>query len=116
MNPHQHVVRLAARYGLLSNILPVASFSRARTVRDDGVVYSTTSVEDQARDDVAFEDAIALLAHLARHAFDLVLLDGHHEADYLRKEIDLIGPMMKPGAIAVLDDVDQYWADLQKVY
>ncbi|MFN3231046.1 MAG: class I SAM-dependent methyltransferase [Alphaproteobacteria bacterium] len=115
--PHRYVSKLAEDYGLLSTILPIASFSWERNAGD----FETTKPDqldiENPYDDLAFDNALPLLTRCtAPHSFGVALIDGFHEADYLENELTMIRPLLTDGAIVILDDVNDAWADLKALY
>ena len=40
---------------------------------------------------------------------DLCLIDSNHDADHVKKEIELYTPHFKKGTILVFDDINSYW-------
>jgi hypothetical protein len=53
---------------------------------------------------------------VAGKVFDVALLDGNHEGEYLRREISKIVRILKLGGLIVLDDVDAHWIEIQEVF
>ena len=48
--------------------------------------------------------------------FDVVMIDGNHEPDYLRREVATIAQLLDPGGVLALDDVDTWWRELAAVF
>jgi len=86
-HPQDHVLALLTEFGL-----------QHRTV-----VISGYTLEGSANK-AAGEDTLGNLANLGAR-FGLALIDGNHDADYLRRELDVLVRMLDEGALLVLDDV-----------
>jgi hypothetical protein len=44
------------------------------------------------------------------------MLDGNHQADYLRQEIEIALELLKEGGTIYLDDIDEGWPELVEVF
>lgn len=113
--PHDLVTGLMTRYSLEANWLPITGFTLARTaVRD---------VLNRRNGPTAFASyhgfsATFSLRNLRRLGlkFDFVLIDGNHNAGYLKREIDVLAELVRPGGLLFLDDVDEYWEGVVEVF
>jgi len=123
--PDRVALRLLDRFGLTSNNIVITGFSREKSVRDDGLVCGphpayTAPVEAVATalaTDAACESVLPNLARLLEGRFDLVMLDGNHDADYLREELRDVARLLREGGLLVLDDVDGgVWEDIAAVF
>jgi hypothetical protein len=123
--PGRVALRLLERFGLTHNNLVISGFSREKSMRDDGLVCGphpayTVDVEAAAAalaTDAACEDVVPNLARLLPGRFDVVMLDGNHEAAYLREELRDVGRLLRGGGLLVLDDVDGgVWEDIVAVF
>ena len=64
----------------------------------------------------ACEETLKNLNVFCPQAFDLILMDGNHEAGYLENEIKTALPMLRPGGFLILDDVSWYWNEIAKKF
>lgn len=115
-SPQDLVVGLMNRYGLESNWMPVTAFSlEPSRVRD---------LTNRKRSATAFasyhgQSAAEGLMNLHRLGcrFDFVLIDGNHNAAYLRRELGAVSKIVRPGALIFLDDVDKKnWKGVHTVF
>ena len=44
------------------------------------------------------------------------MLDGNHEPEYLRAELDALIPLMTDDGVLFLDDCDPYWPEIRAVF
>jgi predicted O-methyltransferase YrrM len=48
--------------------------------------------------------------------FDFAVMDGNHDATYLRKETEIVMSILRPGGVLILDDLDDNWAGIKAEY
>ena len=53
---------------------------------------------------------------IAPGAFDFFLIDGAHEGNYLKREIETADKLLKSGGLLILDDINSYWDEIQEAY
>ncbi len=116
VNPQSHVLALLSKCGLQSNSLVLAGYSGNKSISNDGVVFGTYDPAKEFLSEAAAEECLKNLAQLCPASFDVIFLDGNHEADYLLSEIKSILPLLRPRGYVVLDDVDSYWAEIRDVF
>jgi predicted O-methyltransferase YrrM len=61
------------------------------------------------------ENSLTFLPTCFPTDFDLIHVDGCHDAGHIEKEMELIEPLRKPNAVLVVDDIDGAAAGLTKV-
>lgn len=120
-DPQRHALALLDRFGLQANSLVITGFSGAKSPRDDGLDWADAGgarLPDAATaDDAACEQVVPNLARLLEGRFDVVLLDGNHDGDYLREELDHVARLLKPGGVVILDDVvEGFWQSIADVF
>lgn len=115
-NPQAHVSALLAACGLQRNTMIIAGYSGQKSISNDGVVFDEYDPRIEFLKESACEESLRNLSILCRHTFDLVLMDGNHEASYLVNEIQTALKLLKLGGFVILDDVDTAWAEIQDVF
>jgi predicted O-methyltransferase YrrM len=115
-NPQAHVAALLTACGLQANAMIIAGYSGRKSISNDGVVYAGYDPQQEFPKECACEESLRNLGKLCPRAFDLVLMDGNHEAAYLVTEIQAVLPLMKPGGFLVLDDVTAAWEEIREVF
>jgi hypothetical protein len=123
-NPQQHVLRLLTRFGLQSNSLVITGYSEARNPRDDGLdwqdrdsVLGLEAAVTAMDQDAACEQVVPNLARLLPGRLSVVLLDGNHDGEYLRTELDHVARLLRPGGMVILDDVvERFWQSIADVF
>ena len=114
-SPRDLVTGLMTRYGLTGNWVPVTGFTLERTA-----VFDILNRRGGATEHASFYgfSAIQVLRNLARLGgrFDFVLIDGNHSGGYLRREIEQLSRLVRPGGLLFLDDVDENWEGVTQVF
>jgi Methyltransferase domain len=116
MSPQDHVLALLSHFRLQYRAIVVAGYSGRKSVSNDGVVFGEYDPAQHFPREAACENVIANLVSLFGRCIDIAVVDGNHEALYLRHEIHEIARALRPGGVLVLDDVDNAWAELRQVY
>jgi SAM-dependent methyltransferase len=124
--PGQATLRLLDRFGLTANSLLVTGFTLARNLRDEGYVFSEdaplTAISPDAaatalREDAACEQVLPNLARLLPGRFDVAVLDGSHDGDYLREELRHVDVALRPGGLLVIDDIHTtFWGGVRAAF
>src|SRR5262249_3216691 len=117
--PEQYVYQLLQTFGLTANSVVIAGYSGSATVRDDGAlsVRSLAFRTDATGVDPACERVLANLARLIGSRVDAVVLDGNHDPEYLRGELEEAARLLRPGGLCVLDDVSEgVWQGIADVF
>lgn len=115
-NPQGHVSALVSACGLQSNVLIIAGYSGRKSISNDGTVFDGYDPAKEFINESACEETVRNLVQLAPKSFDLVFLDGNHEAAYLLNELKQLLPLMRNGCFVVLDDVDAAWVEIRNVF
>jgi hypothetical protein len=106
-NPQGHVLALLDHFGLQRHNLVICAYSLDRRANETkvGVVP----------DEPAAENALESLARLGQR-FDVAMLDGNHNGGYVRRELEVLVPMLSPGALVILDDVSDHFPDVRDLF
>jgi hypothetical protein len=115
-NPQSHVTALLSACGLSRNSIVLAAYSGAKSISNDGVVFESYNPEAEFQNETSCEMALANLSKICPGVVDVAMLDGNHEACYLIEELKQLRPLLKGGALLILDDVNQAWAEIQAVF
>src|SRR5438270_9107261 len=106
-NPQSHAVALLDHLGLLERNLMITGYTLERS--DEAVTDSGYAAG------VGPENVLAALFEFAGPSFDLALIDGSHEEQYLAREIAAVRRLLRDDGIVVFDDVKE-WAGVAKVF
>lgn len=115
-NPQSHVAELLQACGITKSVVLLAGFSGLKSISNDGVVFDDYDPLANYESEAAIEGAVKSLAKVCRGSFRFALIDGNHEAEYLRAEIAELLPLLADGAIIAIDDADDAWPELKAVY
>ena len=113
--PHDLVTGLMTRYGLAGNWVPVTGYTLDRTAVFDILNRRGGSTRFSSYHGFSATDVLNNLARLGSR-FDFALIDGNHNGAYLRREIDVLARLLRPGGDLWLDDVDENWEDVTAVF
>jgi hypothetical protein len=112
--PDQYVHMLLRAYGLSANSIVISGYSGDANIRNDGFI--PTGGVEPASTDAACEQVLRNLARLLPSRVDVVVLDGNHDAEYLRGELEQVATLLRPGGLLVLDDVSVHWQEIAAVF
>jgi predicted O-methyltransferase YrrM len=103
-SPQDHVLAVLSHFGLQEISLVVSGYTLEKSTGADG--------------DGTGASCERVLESLARMGlrFELALIDGNHDATYLRNEIEVLLPLMTPGGLLVLDDVSRHHPAVRLVH
>lgn len=115
--PSEHALELLRHFGLHDRVLFVNGFSLHQNLGNDGFDRYDDQIDPFAELDevAAAEQVLPALCTLAAGHFDLVVLDGNHDAEYLRAELEPVAALLRPGGLLVLDDVSSgLWREIRR--
>ena len=107
-HPQGAAVALLSHFGLQRNNVVVCGYSLERAEAHT-VLGSFASAEP------AGEETLVSLERLGVY-FDLVLIDGNHDAAYLRRELEALVRLTGEGALLALDDVSHVYKDVRRLF
>lgn len=115
-HPQDVVIDLLEHFGMHDRHLLVCGYSLEKSLSNDGVVTYTgyDPSREFANEQAPDNTLLGLLGAGLR--FDVALIDGNHEPDYLRREVAAISQLLRPGGVLALDDVDRWWRELAAVF
>lgn len=109
------VVGLLNKFGLQDNCLILTGYSLEMNSYYDAPSDNnpTTNFFDRG---MSCAQKLKRLAMIAPAIFDFFLIDGNHEGDYLKREIETADKLLKSSGLLFLDDINSYWSELQENY
>lgn len=115
-NPQGYVMKLLQRCGLERSVIAIAGYSIEKNISNDGDVFEGYDPVQKFAQEAACEHILINLVPFFSKRFDVVCLDGNHDAKYLRREIQRIVPLVKDGGWIILDDVDWPWEEIRATF
>ena len=103
-NPAEQALALLGHFGLTEANVVITGYTLEQNLGDERESDPVASFESQRRP----EHVLRNLASRAGVPFGLVFMDGNHYGPYVAREIDQIKPLLAPGALIVIDDVDEW--------
>jgi hypothetical protein len=99
-----------------SNII-LTGFTLENNLPNDGGTLYFPGNEDKLDNQNAYTSTNILvnLVKMGIH-FNLVLIDGNHDGNYLKREIELIDQLLCKNGILAIDDVNQEWKEVNFVF
>jgi hypothetical protein len=111
-NPQGHVMAVLGRFGLLANSVVVPGYTLEQNFGDDW----SDDLEQRYLAEAACDQVLANLARMSAGAFDLAVLDGNHDGDYLERELTAVRRLLRDDSIVVFDDIGPYWPGVAEVF
>jgi hypothetical protein len=115
-SPQDHVLALLSHFNLQSHAIVIAGYSVEKSISNEGVIIKGYDPSEHFGQEVACESVITNLTTIFRSFVDVALIDGNHEASYLRREISELTQALRAGGLLILDDVDNWYEELKEVY
>lgn len=109
------VVGLLNRFGLQDNSLILTGYSLEMNSYYEPLSDSNLKLNFFDRG-LSCAQQLKGLQMTSPASFDFFFIDGNHEEDYLRREIDSADKLLKSGGLLILDDANSYWGGIQKTY
>ena len=106
-DPQAHALALLDHFQLLSSNLSITGYTLERT--DEALT------EAGYLGSIACENVLPALHELLGESFDLVLIDGNHDRDYLAREIAAIRSLLADNGLLVFDDAKD-WPSVAEVF
>ncbi|MFC2102921.1 hypothetical protein ACFLSS_00665 [Bacteroidota bacterium] len=116
-NPMKYVNYLLNQFGFQKNSIILTGYSLEKNISNDGnPLYflksdNTLNSESGYCSSSILENLIKIDAN-----FNFALIDGNHEGNYLRREIELINKLLDKDGFLVIDDVNQNWEEVELVF
>lgn len=110
------VLALLNYFGLEDRVAILTGYSLEKNVSNQGEIFVGYDPVANWENERSCTHQLDLLNALARGGFDLCLLDGNHDGDYLQRELDRVRQLLRPGGLLVLDDVATAWPEIQSVF
>jgi hypothetical protein len=112
-NTQTYTLALLTRFGLQHNSLLICGYSLEKVPGNDGI--KSADYEPLTAFEVACENTLTSLDRLGAR-FSVVVMDGHHDASYLRRELRLVQAMLEEGGLLFLDDVSAVWKGIRELF
>ena len=114
-HPQRVVCDLLAHFGLSERHLLICGYSLEKCFSNDGVVFEGYDPAAAWTAEAAPQNVLPGLVATGQR-FDAAFIDGNHDAAYLRRELAEITQLLVPGGVLVLDDVDQNWDQIHRLF
>jgi len=106
---------MLSHFGYQRNNVVICGYTLEKSLGNEGERTASYDPTQAYAGEAACENVLPSLAALGL-AFDVALIDGSHNAAYLRRELEAIVPMLRPGALLILDDVTDVWVGIRDLF
>lgn len=110
------VLALLTHFGLEGRVAILTGYSLEKNTSNNGEVFAGYDPVANWSSERACTQQLALLGALSPARFDLCLMDGNHDAEYLGRELEHVYGLLRPGGLLVLDDVAEAWPEIQSAF
>lgn len=107
---------MLTRFGLEDRVAILTGYSLEKNLSGQSNVFQGYDPIGNYDAEKACSRQLDLLRELAPSRFDLRLVDGNHEAEYLQRELERVFHLLRPGGLLILDDVADAWPEVQSVF
>jgi len=114
-NPEQAVMAVLNHFGYQRFNMIICGYSLEKSLGNEGVGTDAYDPRAAFDSELACENVLISLAELGVE-LDVAVVDGSHNAAYLRRELEVIVPMLRVGGLLVLDDVTDVWAGIRDLF
>ena len=118
INPSKYCNELLYLNGLEESSIVINGYSGEKNISNDGVEFdSNYNPFIQYNEEFASTHVLRNLSKILEAKVNIVFIDGHHDATYVRKELLLIEPLLDKDSILIMDDVDSIaWEELNNLF
>lgn len=115
-NPLSIVTALLTHFGLQEHNLILTGYTLEKSVSNDGYIFNDYDPVSRFQEEQSCEQQLERLACLMPGGFDFCMIDGNHEENYLRREVELMAGLLKADGLMFLDDVTPQWEGVANVF
>jgi predicted O-methyltransferase YrrM len=110
------VLALVNQFGLEDHVAILTGYSLEKNVSNQAEIFAGYDPVANWENERACTYQLDTLNLVGGGRFDLCLMDGNHDPDYLERELDRVHQLLRPGGLLVLDDVSAAWPEIQSVF
>jgi hypothetical protein len=114
-DPQTATLDLLSYFGYQRHNVVICGYSLEKTIGNEGLRSDHYDPTKVCTGEAACENVLVSLAELDL-GLDVVLIDGTHNAAYLRRELQTTLPVLRPGGLLILDDVTDVWVGIRKLF
>jgi hypothetical protein len=114
-DPQTATMAVLTHFGYQPYNVVICGYSLEKSLGTDGFGTEEYEPERAFATEAACENVLLSLAAVGLQ-LDVAVVDGSHNAAYLRRELEAIVPLLRVGALLVLDDVTDAWAGIRDLF
>lgn len=115
-HPDRAVVSLLNAFGLQRSVLLVAGYSLEKSISNDGLAFKSYDPVSGHKNEASAEGALETLSLVGPGRVDFAFIDGNHDSDYVKREVNALLPLLHEGSLLFLDDVTAVWHGMGDVF
>ncbi len=115
--PNDICIELLTRMGIQNNVLCINGYSLEKSLSNDGKVYDGVyNPEKNFALELGAGNQLSYLLKLSADFYHFIVLDGNHNSEYLKRELELASELIVENGVIIVDDVDLNWPSIKKVF
>jgi len=107
---------LLNHFGLEDHVAILTGYSLEKNVSNQAEIFAGYDPVANWENERACTYQLDTLNLVAGGRFDLCLMDGNHDPEYLARELERVQRLLRPGGLLVLDDVSDAWPEIQSAF
>jgi hypothetical protein len=114
-DPQTATMMVLTHFGYQPYNVVICGYSLEKSLGNEGVSTDEYDPEGAYVTEAACENVLVSLAGVGLQ-LDVAVVDGSHNAAYLRRELEAIVPLLRAGGLLILDDVSDVWAGIRDLF
>jgi hypothetical protein len=114
-DPQAATMAVLNHFGYQRYNVVICGYSLEKSLGNEGAATVDYDPMGAFAQEQACENVLLSLAGLGL-SLDVAVVDGSHNAPYLRRELEAIVPLLRDGALLILDDVTDVWVGIRDLF
>jgi Methyltransferase domain len=114
-DPQMATMMVLTHFGYQPYNVVICGYSLEKSLGNEGIRTDEYDPEGAYAAEAACESVLLSLAGVGLQ-FDVAVVDGSHNAAYLRRELEAIVPLLRVGGLLILDDVSDVWVGIRDLF
>ena len=115
--PDDITAKVLRKFRVENMVLRLTGYSIKKCLSNDSINYTGDyDPYTHFQDEVSSQYQLLNLLKIGRSWLDFAIIDGNHEGEYLSKEIMVSYALLRNGGHLYIDDLDEDWPQIKKVY
>jgi hypothetical protein len=114
-DPQTATMMVLTHFGYQQYNVVICGYSLEKSLGNEGLRTDEYDPKGASATEAACENVLISLAAVGLQ-LDVAVVDGSHNAAYLRRELEVIVPLLRVGALLILDDVTDVWVGIRDLF